>query len=151
VGREVELGLLRGAVAGVVEAGRGGSVLVEGAPGIGKSDLIARALASLSDGGRGGLVVLRGSADEFCVGLPFQLVTDVLRPVRPGGAEVVPIGPRSLWGAGAGDTFAAGVEAAVAEFERLCATGPVILVARDLQWADEGSLAVLASLVRLTE
>ncbi|MEU9994535.1 AAA family ATPase [Streptomyces sp. NPDC050848] len=147
MGRAAELAVLRGLLADV-ENGRGGALLLEGAPGIGKSDLIARATEGLA---ADRVTVLHGRADEFCVNLPFQLVTDVLRPVRRGAAEVTAPASRSLWDAGAGDRFAAGVEAAVAEFERACAVRPVVVVVSDLQWADEASLAVLASLVRLTE
>ncbi|MGW2015241.1 helix-turn-helix transcriptional regulator [Streptomyces sp. NPDC001927] len=147
VGRAAELDELRGLLTDV-ENGRGGALLVEGAPGIGKSDLIARATEGLRDDR---VTVLQGRADEFCLNLPFQLITDVLRPVRRGAADVTATGPRSLWAAGAGDRFAAGVEAAVAEFERACAVRPVVVVVSDLQWADEASLAVLAALVRLTE
>src|SRR5258705_2284270 len=50
VGRDAEIGLLRGFVSDVVN-GRGGVVWVEGEPGIGKSTLIAEALSGAEDYG----------------------------------------------------------------------------------------------------
>ncbi|MGW2562551.1 ATP-binding protein [Streptomyces sp. NPDC001514] len=150
MGRDQELSWLSGLLADV-ERGSGGSVLVEGAPGIGKSGLVAQALASAAEGLDGRAAVLRGSADEFCVNLPFQLMSDLLRTTRPGGSAVAPSGPRSPSGVPAADPIAAGVEATVAEFERLCMAGPVVVAVTDLQWADRASLTALAALARLTE
>ncbi|MFI1396905.1 ATP-binding protein [Streptomyces sp. NPDC020681] len=143
VGRKAELGDLQGLL-GAVRRGGGGCALVEGPPGIGKSSLVREAVRTA---GGDDVLLLRGSADEFCVSLPFQLVTEALRPVR--GAESAPE-PGSLWGAGARDPLAAGVQQALAQVERACAVRPVVLVASDLQWADEASLAVFGSLMRLT-
>ncbi|MFI1397913.1 ATP-binding protein [Streptomyces sp. NPDC020681] len=142
VGREAELVVLHGLL-GLLGRGVGGCALVEGPPGIGKSSLVSEAVRSAG----AEVLVLRGSADEFCVSLPFQLITEALRPVR----EVAPVpAAGSLWGAGARDPLAAGVQEALARVERACAVQPVVLVASDLQWADEASLTVLGSLVRLT-
>lgn len=143
VGREAELTLLHDLL-GSVRRGEGGCVLVEGPPGIGKSALIGEAVRTA---GAGEVLVLRGSADEFCVSLPFQLITEALRPVR--GIDPLPEAG-SLWGAGARNPLVAGLHEALARVERACAAQPVVLVASDLQWADEASLTVLGSLMRLT-
>ena len=46
----------------------------------------------------------------------------------------------------AGDPVQAGVEQLLAVVDRLCATSPVVLVAEDLQWADEASVLVWSKL-----
>ena len=48
----------------------------------------------------------------------------------------------------AGDPVLAGVERLLAEVDRLCAVSPVVLVAEDLQWADEASVLVWSRLSR---
>ncbi|MFI1398213.1 ATP-binding protein [Streptomyces sp. NPDC020681] len=143
VGRSAELAVLRELLTSL-GCGMGGCVLVEGSPGIGKSALVSEAVRSSA---AGDALVLRGSADEFCVDLPFQMITEALRPVR-GEASAPAAG--SLWGAGARNPLAAGVQQALAQVERACAVQPVVLVASDLQWSDEASLTVLGGLTRLT-
>ncbi|MFI1398204.1 AAA family ATPase [Streptomyces sp. NPDC020681] len=144
VGREAELTLLQELLT-TLTRGTGGCALVEGPPGIGKSSLVTEALSRAS---RDALQVLRGSADEFCVSLPFQLISEALRPVRV--SESLPQ-QGSLWGASARNPLAAGVQEALAYVERACALRPVVLVVSDLQWADEASLTVLGGLSRLTD
>ncbi|MEU9994513.1 AAA family ATPase [Streptomyces sp. NPDC050848] len=144
VGRSAELGVLHEHLMSL-RRGAGGCVLVEGPPGIGKSALVGEAVRTVD---ADEVLVLRGSADEFCVSLPFQLITEALRPVD--GDEPAPE-PDSLWGAGARNPLAAGVQEALARVERACAVRPVVLIASDLQWADQASLTVLGSLLRLTE
>ncbi|MFI1398160.1 AAA family ATPase [Streptomyces sp. NPDC020681] len=143
VGRTAELGVLEDLLTSL-RHGEGGCVLIEGPPGIGKSALVSQAVQRF---GAAEVLLLRGSADEFCVSLPFQLITEALRPVR--AVETPPEGG-SLWGASARDPLAAGVQEALARVERACAVQPVVLVASDLQWVDEASLAVLGGLARLT-
>ena len=48
----------------------------------------------------------------------------------------------------AGDAVLAGVERMLARVDRLCAVSPVVLVAEDLQWADEASVLVWSRLAR---
>ena len=47
-----------------------------------------------------------------------------------------------------GDAVLAGAERLLAAVDRLCAVSPVVLVAEDLQWADEASLLVWHRLSR---
>ncbi len=75
VGRDSELELLRGLVAAVA-AGRGGSVLVEGEPGIGKSALLA---AGVTEAQRLGCAVFWESADEARQRFPLWVLLDCLR------------------------------------------------------------------------
>src|SRR5215813_3181510 len=61
VGRDVQVGLLRGLVSAVAD-GRGGEVWVEGEPGIGKSAVLA---AGLADAAGLGCQAFRAAADEL--------------------------------------------------------------------------------------
>ncbi len=135
VGRSREVGVLHGLLA-EVKAGVGGVVLVVGEQGVGKSSLLRAGLGGAEDAG---CRLLWGAADEFGRRIPLWLMGEVL-----GGVE-------GLWaGAGAmgGDAVAAGAERLLAVVDRLCAESPVVLVAEDLQWADEASLLVWLRLCR---
>ena len=142
VGRGDELALLTELVAGV-SAGVGGVVLVEGEQGIGKTSVLRAGLAGAE---AAGCRVLWGAADELRQRFPLQLVMDCLAslaeseragdPVTGGGAVM------------AGDPVLAGVERLLAVVDRLCARSPVVLVAEDLQWADEASVLVWSRLCR---
>ncbi len=143
VGRERELGVLADLLA-EVKAGVGGVVLVEGEPGIGKTSLLRAGLGGAEDVGcRLGWA----AGDEFLQRLPLRLMADCvgagnwLSLARPGDADA----PLTLFG---GDPVLAGVEGLLALVDRLCGESPVVLVADDLQWADEPSLVVWQRLTR---
>lgn len=126
LGREDELGLLRTAVAGVLD-GRGDTVWIEGEPGIGKSALLADALG----GPLPGTPRLRwATAHELDSHIPLRLVNDCLS--EEGGR--------------------AGLDAKqVPEVvTRLCGEGPLILVVDDFQWADDATVRVWEELAGLT-
>jgi DNA-binding CsgD family transcriptional regulator len=135
VGRVAELGVL-GGLLGEVKAGVGGVVLVVGEQGVGKSALLRAGFGGAEDVG---CRLLWGVADELGQRIPLWLMAEVLGAVEgvPGGGGVL-----------GGDAVAAGVERLLAGVDRLCAESPVVLVAEDLQWADEASLLVWHRLCR---
>src|SRR6516165_3501075 len=79
VGRESEMALLTGLVKEVAQ-GRGGSVLIEGEPGIGKSALVRAALAEAP---AMGCQVFWGAGDELGQALPLLPFLDGLRVREP--------------------------------------------------------------------
>ncbi|MFD9541360.1 ATP-binding protein [Streptomyces sp. NPDC060022] len=146
-----------GALLASLEQGQGGSVLVMGEPGIGKSALLAEVF---SDVARFDCYILRASADELGLNPPFHLVGEALRgstryrPRRPSRLHEAGVpgvtSATASWVSGSGGPAPGGEERVLRTFEQLCAMGPVLLVCQDLQWADEASLLVLNSLVRST-
>jgi DNA-binding CsgD family transcriptional regulator len=120
-----------------VAAGVGGVVLVSGEQGIGKSALLREGLAgAAAEGCRVGWV----ECDELRAGFPLWAMAQCL------GAE----GQAAAAGdvAGGPGWVLAGVERVLAVVDRLCAVSPVVLVAEDLQWADESSVLVWRRLAR---
>src|SRR5215204_6204844 len=77
VGREAELGLLQTLVKDVA-AGRGGSVWVEGEPGIGKSTLVRPGVAASSELG---CELFWGESHELMQPFPLRTLLDALRVV----------------------------------------------------------------------
>jgi DNA-binding CsgD family transcriptional regulator len=122
VGRGDEMALLGKLVAGAA-AGTGGTLLVEGEEGAGKTALLRAGLA----GAAAGCAVAWAAADEITRSVPFGLVAE-WRDQLPGSA-----------GPAAGESIAEVVS-------RQCTVTPVILVAENLQWADEASALVLGEL-----
>jgi DNA-binding CsgD family transcriptional regulator len=173
IGRASELARLESLLAGVA-AGVGGAVLVEGEQGIGKTALLRQAL-----GGAGGLgcALAWGAADELGQRFPLWLMTECLgtrgrlvaidggrggtarRTVKGNGRRETamrladsPVPLAGLAGpVSPDDPEAAGVERLLTRVERRCAASPVVLVAEDLQWADEASLRVWQRLARAVD
>ncbi|MFB9234901.1 AAA family ATPase [Plantactinospora siamensis] len=130
----------------------GGSALVCGPAGIGKSTLLAALAADAESDAR----VLRASAAEVESGLPHLTLVDLFD--RVDGAELANL-PRHLRAAfdgallrGAVPTDAQdqlAVRLAVLEVLRHLATQrPVLLIVDDLQWVDEPSAGVLRFVAR---
>jgi DNA-binding CsgD family transcriptional regulator len=139
VGRDHELASLTRVVSRLAR-GQGGLAWVEGEPGIGKSALLRSALAHAT---RPPVRILWAPAQQLTQVFPFRLIADVL-----GVAGVaVDQARREIMDLLAGRTAAA--DPVMATAERLlalvhheCSQSPVVLVADDLQWADEASLDV---------
>src|SRR6516165_5899470 len=79
VGRDSEMALLTGLIKEVAR-GRGGSVLIEGEPGIGKSALVRAAAAQAP---KAGCQVFWGAGDELSQELPLLPFLDALRVREP--------------------------------------------------------------------
>jgi DNA-binding NarL/FixJ family response regulator len=140
VGRASELELLAGLGRGLA-AGTGGAVLVEGEQGIGKSALLRAGLPW------SGTTTFWAAADELGQHFPLSLMRDVLGAAFPVlAAASVPVAAAVF----AGNPVLGAVERVLEAVDRLCAAGPVLLVAEDLQWADEASVLVWHRLCRLT-
>jgi DNA-binding CsgD family transcriptional regulator len=155
VGRDAELEVIRSALAAAV-AGRGQVILVEGEPGIGKSALL---LASLAGATELGCEVGWAAADELSPRFPLRLLLDCLGiearssdPRRAGIADLLRGRPPGTGEPAAlvpgGDPMSAVVERVLAIVDQLCADAPLVLVADDLQWADDASLAAWQRLSR---
>jgi DNA-binding CsgD family transcriptional regulator len=141
VGRAVEVAQLRAQVAGL-DAGVGGVLLIEGEQGIGKSSLLRAGLAGVNAEYR----VAWGAAEELGQRFPLRLMADCW-----GTQGWLSDGEDGPPGVLAGNPVLGAVERLLAMVDRLCAASPVLLVAEDLQWADELSLLVwhrLALVVR---
>ena len=162
VGRAEELAALDDAIA-ALDGGEPGALLLVGAPGIGKTRLLAE-LAARAD--ERGYIVLCGSASELERDLPFWVFVDALDEYVAGldprrlaslepdvGAELARVLP-SL------SELARPAEPALQDeryrahravrdlLERLAATKPVVLVLDDVHWADSASVELLGALLR---
>lgn len=134
VGRTDELGVLEGALADA-RAGHPRVVLVEGAPGIGKTTLLRSFLDRA-----GGVCSLWASGDEQEVDLDYGVI-DQLWTSMP-----LAVSDQPLRAAGT-DSLAVGADllAAIGLLER---RGPVVLFIDDLHWMDTGSGRAMLFMLR---
>ena len=148
VGRDSELALLAGLIKDVGR-GRGGSLLIEGEPGIGKSALVQAAVAQAPEVG---CQVFWGAGDELGQALPLLPFLDGLRVREPSAnprRDTIVRLLRGEVGADRGtDVPAVLAEQLLALVTEQCAVRPVILVIDDLQWADQASVVLWGRLAR---
>jgi DNA-binding CsgD family transcriptional regulator len=149
IGRDSQMALLTGLMTDVARGRAGGSVLIEGEPGIGKSALVRAALAGAPEAG---CQVFWGAGDELGQALPLHPFLDGLRVREPSanprrGAIVRLL--RGEVGADRGtDVPAVLAEQLLALVAEQCAIRPTILVIDDLQWADPASIALWGRLAK---
>ena len=148
VGRDSELALLTGLIKEVAR-GHGGSVLIEGEPGIGKSTLMRAAVAEPP---AAGCQVFWGTGDELGQALPLLPFLDGLRVREPSTNPRRNTIVRLLRGE---DTADRGTDVPAVLAEQLlalvteqCTVQPTILVVDDMQWADPASVALWGRLAR---
>ena len=149
VGRDSEMALLTGLIRDVARGRAGGSVLIEGEPGIGKSALVRAALAEAPEAG---CQVFWGAGDELGQALPLLPFLDGLRVREPSTNPRRDAIVRLLRGEVSADR-GADVPAVLAEqllalVAEQCAIRPTILVIDDLQWADQASIALWGRLAK---
>jgi tetratricopeptide (TPR) repeat protein len=148
VGRDSEMALLAG-LKNEVARGRGGAVLIEGEPGIGKSALVRAAVAEAPGPG---CQVFWGVGDELGQEMPLLPFLDGLRVREPSANPR----RRAIVGLLRGEVSAdrgTDVPAVLAEHllalvAEECAARPAVLVVDDLQWADHASVALWGRLAK---
>ena len=131
----------------------GGSVLLHGPAGIGKSTVL-RALAA--EYGETARTVLRCSATESESHLPFLALADLLGLVLDEVSERLPVAQRTalesaLTGRGESSLQRDGLAlrlAVLSALRALATDGPVLVVADDLQWLDPASAELLGFAAR---
>ncbi|AGB23875.1 transcriptional regulator, luxR family [Mycobacterium sp. JS623] len=137
-GRAGELKVI-GALISAVAKGRGGVVVIEGPPGIGKSRMLTEVLALAE---KAGVRTLFGEAFEYQQTVPFfSLFMATLRADPPvGDAEAL----RKL--GGSADLRYWVVHDLAEAIHAAAAQTPLVIVLEDIHWADNGTLLALRSL-----
>src|SRR5262245_19243950 len=137
-GRADELKVIDTLVTTVAQ-GRGGVLVIEGPPGIGKSRLLTEVMA-LAD--KSGVRTLFGEAFEYQQAVPFfSLFMATLRADPPvGDAE----GLRRL--GGSADLRYWVVRDLAAAIHAAATRTPLVIVLEDIHWADNGTLLALRSM-----
>ena len=148
VGRDSEMALLTGLIKEAAR-GRGGSVLIEGEPGIGKSALVRAAVAEAPEVG---CQVFWGAGDELGQALPLLPFLDGLRVREPSANPrrntIVGLLRGEVTADRGTDMLAVLAEQLLALVAEQCTVRPTILVVDDLQWADQASITLWGRLAR---
>ncbi|MFD7433113.1 AAA family ATPase [Streptomyces sp. NPDC059861] len=135
------------------QLGRGGSVLLHGPAGIGKSTVLRALAADYAEAAR---TVLRCSATESESHLPFLALADLLGLVLDEVSGKLPAAQRTalesaLTGRGESTLQRDGLAlrlAVLSALRALAAEGPVLVVADDVQWLDSASSELLGFAAR---
>jgi DNA-binding CsgD family transcriptional regulator len=137
-GRAGELKVI-GALVTALGQGRGGVLVIEGPPGIGKSRLLTEVMA-LAD--KGGARTLFGEAFEYQQTVPFSALFMATLGADPpvGDAEAL----REL--GGSADLRYWVVHDLADAIHAAAAQTPLVIVLEDIHWADNGTLLALRSL-----
>ena len=145
IGRETELGALLEVGVRVGRRGPPAGVVVVGDPGSGKTRLLSEACSRMSLRRQ-----LRITGFEPARQVPLAAASDLLRTLTVGTRE----GQR-LHALLYEDPVASGGLEPLRIFEAahraLCTLGPVLIIADDLQWADEQTLALCHYLMRAAQ
>lgn len=139
IGRDEQMSLIMATLDDLARGRRAAMLLLNGAPGIGKSRVLKTALALARERGA---FILEASAFESGAIRPFSLWIDALRALDPGIHDQV-------FGAGDAanrDRLFAGLSELIA---RESVNRPVVLAFDDVQWCDESSAAALHYVARL--
>jgi len=148
VGRDSETALLTGLIKEVAR-GRGGSALIEGEPGIGKSALVRAAVAEAQEAG---CQVFWGAGDELGQALPLLPFLDGLRVREPSAnprrTAIVGLLRGEVAADRGTDVPAVLAEQLLALVAEQYAVRPTILVIDDLLWADQASITLWGRLAR---
>src|SRR5438094_145728 len=154
VGRARQVDDLRARIAGLRE-GRGGTIMVAGDAGIGKSRLLREALFAAQP-----LAILYGACGHSETPPPYEPFVAIIRGIvrEPDGEaalqrtapELLTLTPEtaSTQTAPDRDRLSGAFLRAIRQYARIA---PTILVVEDLHWADEGTLAILQFLVAEAE
>ncbi|HZE30675.1 MAG TPA: BTAD domain-containing putative transcriptional regulator, partial [Actinoallomurus sp.] len=153
VGRAAVLDLVRHHLAELRD-GRGGSIWLEGDPGIGKSEVVSVALHELDKDDHH---VAWATADELTSRFPLQVMLDCLG-IHPETAETGRARlAQNLWtpepagyGFAAQDPTYAPSRRLREHIEAMCAERPMALVLDDLHWADAVSLRLWERLLSVS-
>src|SRR5215471_20917841 len=138
-----------------VASGQAAVVLIDGEAGIGKTRLLAEALREARDRG---MQIAAGSAEELERTRPFGLVADAFGCVRS-SPDARRTAIAEMLAGGSGDqgpitvTRDPGLRFQVIDAfahlaEELALSGPLVIGADDLQWADPSSLLTLGAVAR---
>jgi DNA-binding CsgD family transcriptional regulator/tetratricopeptide (TPR) repeat protein len=137
-GRVIEMSRVDELIASAT-AGAGGTVILEGAAGIGKTRVLAEACARAR---AAGLLVADGSADELDQVTPWRVL------LRAFGTTEPPLLPQSAFTklGGLADQRLSAMDEMRAALEAASSRQPVLVALDDLQWADPSTLLALGSL-----
>ncbi|WP_051787685.1 MULTISPECIES: helix-turn-helix transcriptional regulator [Streptomyces] len=135
IGREREAGELADLIAGL-RGGRGGSVFIEGEPGIGKTTLLE--LTSL-EAARFGCRVLHATASELGHGFPLRPLLGCLDQDRATETDRPEDSTHTM----------AVMERLIRLLTAMLDEGPLVLMLDDLHWADDATLLLWQRLSRM--